>query len=277
MPLYGSQDLGVSPGGAMDCFSLKRGNLLLGRPPGWPALEILVPPEIEILSTLSFALTGARRRARIRTGTSLREAEHDRVYSVGPGDRITFGEKQYGLRTYFCFRPGSAEDGTGRGAGTVSFSDISAWADPKGRIRVLPGPEHGRLEDPRLFFDNVWRTTARMDKMGMRLAGTPKLKCDLVNMVSGPVADGTVQLAPEGPIILLRHRQTIGGYPRIFNVITADVDLLGQYGPGQIIRFVRVNRNEACKFARQKELALARLSRRRQNLNYADPAGGLLL
>ncbi len=41
--------------------------------------------------------------------------------------------------------------------------------------------------------------------------------------------NGTVQLTQSEPIILLKHRQTIGGYPRIFNVIYADVDLLVQY------------------------------------------------
>jgi allophanate hydrolase subunit 2 len=189
----------------------------------------------------------------------VREVEHSRVYSVEPGERITFGEKQYGMRTYFCFRIRTEGDGIPHISTVIPFSNISGWADPLGRIRVLSGPEYDHLENPQLFFDNVWQTTSQMDKMGMRLAGKPRLKCNLVNMVSEAVADGTVQLTPDGPIILLRHRQTTGGYPRIFNVITADIDLLGQYSPNQVIRFMPVSRDEACEFARQKEMVLEQI------------------
>ena len=265
LPLYGGQDVAISPGGAMDCFSLQRGNLMLGNRPGSPALEILVAPEIKIITPGRFVLTGARRQARIHTEGAAREVEHSRVYSVETGERITFGEKQYGLRTYFCYRACSESDGIRYITETIPFSNISGWADPLGRIRVLAGPEYDHLENPQLFFDNVWQTTAQMDKMGIRLAGKPGLKCNLVNMVSEAVADGTVQLTPSGPIILLRHRQTTGGYPRIFNVITVDIDLLGQYGPNQLIRFFPVSREEACEFARQKEMVLEQIRRQLEN------------
>ncbi len=262
LPRYGGQDLAVSPGGAMDCFSLMRGNLMLGNPPGAFALEILVPPEIEITSPGHFVLTGARRPARVSAGAGQREAEHSRVYAAEPGDRVTFGEKLYGLRTYFCFRPRAAGGAVLPLTGAVPFSGMGRWADPEGRIRVLPGPEHGRLEEPQRFFSNSWRTTPQMDKMGMRLAGEARLKYGPAGIISEAVADGTVQLTPDGPIILLRHRQTTGGYPRIFNVITADIDLLGQYGPGQAIRFLQVTLAQARKFARRKEKTLEQFRKR---------------
>ncbi|MDD5209870.1 MAG: LamB/YcsF family protein [Elusimicrobiales bacterium] len=255
LPAYGRQHLAVSPGGAMDCFSLRRGNLMLGNPEGSQALEIVGPPEIEILTPGRFVLTGAKLQAFLRRGADEpAEVEHSRVYEVEAGDKLAFGEKRYGLYTYFCFR-GRAGGGTAP-EGAVPFSAVNGWADPQGRIRVLPGPEYGFLKDPEQFFFTQWHTTFKMDKMGMRLAGEPGLKCDLGNMVSAAVADGTVQLTPDGPIVLLRHRQTTGGYPRIFNVITADIDLLGQYGPNQQIHFVQVTREEAVEFARQKEKAL---------------------
>jgi allophanate hydrolase subunit 2 len=259
LPLYGSQDLAISPGGALDCFSLQRGNLMLGNPPGSLALEILVPPEIEIVTPGHFVLTGARYQAHIQTEGTACEVEHSRVYSVKAGERITFGEKQYGLRTYFCFRACSKNNEVRTITAAMPFAKLSGWADPLGRIRVLAGPERDHLENPQVFFDNVWQTTTQMDKMGMRLAGKPALKCNLSNMVSAAVADGTVQLTPSGPIILLRHRQTTGGYPRIFNVISADIDLLGQYGPNEVIRFIPVNREQACEFSRQKEMVLAQI------------------
>jgi len=255
LPRYGRQDLGYSPGGAMDCFSLQRGNLMLGNPPAAPALEMIAPPEIEIVAAGFFVLTGARRAARLLREAHAVELEHSRVLPAQPGDRIVFGEKQYGFRTYFCYRARREGEAVPRSGEAIPFSRLGGWADPQGRIRVLPGPEYALLEDPRPFFDSTWRTTAHMDKMGMRLEGEERLACTMANMVSEAVADGTVQLTPGGPIILLRHRQTTGGYPRVFNVISADIDLLGQYGPNQAIRFLQVNRETASAIAREKESA----------------------
>ena len=258
LPNYGRQHIGVSPGGAMDCFSLRRGNLMLGNPEGSPALEILGAPEIEIVTPGRFVLTGARFDAFLHRGSAApAEIEHSRVYETEAGDRLTFGDKRYGLNAYFCFR--GREGGGPAPAEAVPFSAVSGWADPSGRIRVIPGPEFHCLKQPGLFFLTQWRTTFKMDKMGIRLAGEPGLTCGMGSMISGAVADGTIQLTPESPIILLRHRQTTGGYPRIFNVISADIDLLGQFAPNQAIHFVQVTLEQAREFARQKEEVLEKL------------------
>ena len=261
LPRYGRQDLGYSPGGAMDCFSLQRGNLMIGNPAAAPALEMIVPPEIEFIAPGRFVLTGARHQARLRSEGSAQDVEHSRVYHVQAGDRLAFGKKQYGLRAYFCFRVSLENEAPLAPGPSLPFARVADWADPQGRIRVLPGPEYGCLENAQSLFDGFWKTTAQMDKMGIRLSGGPRLICSLDNMISAAVADGTVQWTPDGPIILLRHRQTTGGYPRIFNVITADIDLLGQYGPNERIRFLQVGREEACEIARQKETVWERLRR----------------
>lgn len=259
LPVFGRQHIGVSPGGAMDCFSLRRGNLMLGNPEGSPALEIMGPPEIEFLSAGRFVLTGGRLDAVLRRGPDVQQdLEHSRVYEAEAGDRLTFGDRRYGVYTYFCFR---GRDGGGPvAAESVPYAAVSGWADKSGRIRVIPGPEMNCLAQPGLFFLTHWHTTFKMDKMGIRLEGDNSLVCSIKgNMISGAVADGTVQLTPDGPIILLRHRQTTGGYPRIFNVISADIDLLGQFAPNQQIHFVQTNLEHAREFARQKEEALDKL------------------
>lgn len=258
LPVYGRQHIGVSPGGAMDCFSLRRGNLMLGNPEGSQALEIMGPPEIEMLTAGRFVLTGARYDAKLRRGTAEpAEVEHSQVIEVQAGDVLTFGSRRYGMYTYFCFRGGPAEGGAPGAA--VPFAAVGGWADQSGRIRVVPGPEYDLLREPGRFFLTQWRTTFKMDKMGIRLSGEASLDCSAGNMISGAVADGTVQLTPDGPIVLLRHRQTTGGYPRIFNVISADMDLLGQYAPNQAINFSEVTLEQARDFARKKEEALDKL------------------
>ena len=102
--------------------------------------------------------------------------------------------------------------------------------------------------------------------MGLRLEGGAELQAETGSLISDAVADGTVQLTPKGPIILLKHRQTVGGYPRIYNVISADVDLLAQFAPGQSLRFRKVALVEAVAAALQKRAQLEALCRR-----YQDP------
>ncbi|MCP4753955.1 MAG: hypothetical protein GY866_23980, partial [Proteobacteria bacterium] len=121
------------------------------------------------------------------------------------------------------------------------------------KVRVLEGPEYEYLNDPDPFLNNTWETTRDISEMGMRLASSGEMpSVSVKNMISEAVSDGTIQLTPNGPIVLLRHRQTVGGYPRIFNVISADMDLLGQYSAKKTIRFEKVALDEAMKAANQK-------------------------
>lgn len=103
--------------------------------------------------------------------------------------------------------------------------------------------------------------------MGIRLAvgggdGRPMPEVKSEQLISAPVCDGTIQMTPSGPIVLLRDRQTTGGYPRVFVVVGADLDLMAQYGPNRIIRFTRVSLDEARRIARTKQRDLELLRRR---------------
>jgi allophanate hydrolase subunit 2 len=260
-PFFGKQDIGVSPGGAMDLFAVASGNAVLGQDTGSPALEIVIPPKINFMTECCFILTGAKRsEAKLtRRGKAL-SIDHATVGHARKGASLSLGKTEYGLRTYLCYRPiGTgekevAERLTGRRRG--DFATICRWQDEDGKIRVIEGPESSWLQNPSAFVDGSWTVSTEMSRMGMRLQpiGIPAIQpiSDLMNMVSGPVNDGTIQLTPGGPIILLRHRQTVGGYPRIFNVIGTDVDLLAQYAPRQILRFRLVGFEEALAAARQK-------------------------
>ena len=66
--------------------------------------------------------------------------------------------------------------------------------------------------------------------MDLSLEGVA-LDAQNIEMISQPVTDGTIQLAPSGRIVLLRHRQTVREYPRIANVIAADINKLSQFVP----------------------------------------------
>lgn len=253
-PVFGKQDLGLSPRGPLDRFSYETGNILLENPGEAPALEIIFPPRIRFIREALFVVTGGSYTSMRLIGDTVRPVPHAEVCRAYPLDILEFGEKAYGFRTYFCYKPVDAGEGThilGRTRG--DFSKIAQWPDPSGRIRVVDGPEKSILKKPDDFFHQHFLIHPDSNAMGLRL----KEKDGILevfsrsNMISGPVADGTVQLTPKGPVILLRHRQTIGGYPRIFNVITPDLDLLAQYAPGQHIRFKRVSLNQALACLKQ--------------------------
>jgi 5-oxoprolinase (ATP-hydrolysing) subunit C len=267
-PEYGRQNLGYSPGGPQDRFAMRTGNIMLGNTDFAPALEIVQPPVIEFRAACLFVLTGAKRReAALRNSQTFVGVSHGAVTYARRGERLTLGAKEYGFRTYLCAAPYEDKPEAFRktmlGRARPPYRELSTWTDPDQRIRVLSGPEFPWLQNPSALLDQPWQTTADMSDMGIRLAPATgeRLRITSREMISQPVNDGTIQLTPDGPIILLRKRQTIGGYPRIFNVISVDVDVLAQYGPGQIIRFRGVSFAEARDAAIQQQQNLERLRR----------------
>jgi len=88
----------------------------------------------------------------------------------------------------------------------------------------------------------LWKISSDSNDTGTRLSSKRvTLEMESGDMISDAVADGTIQPAPSGPIILMRHRQTLGGYPRIFNCISAYMDILAQYMPGQALKFIKTD------------------------------------
>ena len=262
-PRYGRQDIGISPAGCMDRFAYDVGNILLDNAPGHPALEIIFAPRLAFEKAAWFVLTGAcHDPVNLSRDGEITPITHGRVYFAPAGSVLGFGTKVYGFRTYLCWRevvdgPGDQDlNGRDRGA----FKDICRWPDPEGMIRVVEGPEYGFVKNPEGFTSQAWQISTDSNHMGLRLVPSRRaVEIEMGNMISAPVSDGSVQLTPKGPIVLLRHRQTIGGYPRIFNVISADVDLLAQYVPGQIIRFKKIDMDRALTVARERFMDLLKL------------------
>ena len=84
--------------------------------------------------------------------------------------------------------------------------------------------------------------TKLTDRMGMRLEGHKLENIISKNIRSEGITKGSIQTPGDGqPIILLSDHPTIGGYPKIANVITADYDKLVQKTPGSKIKFKLVN------------------------------------
>ena len=118
----------------------------------------------------------------------------------------------------------------------------------KNKIRVLDGPQLDYFSKKGVndFFASDFLVSNLTDKMGMRLKGNHIEHSKSPNIKSEGIVRGAIQVPADGqPIVLLSDHQTIGGYPKIAVVISADFEDLIQTMPGQLIKFRRVNMREA--------------------------------
>ncbi|MGO1299000.1 MAG: biotin-dependent carboxyltransferase family protein, partial [Vibrio sp.] len=101
------------------------------------------------------------------------------------------------------------------------------------------------------FFHSDYTLTPHSDRMGARLSGTP-IPCQQQRLISEGIALGSVQIPPDGqPIILMRDRQTIGGYPKLGCLSARSINSLAQCQPGAKITFRLIPLDKAIKQQRQ--------------------------
>ncbi len=146
--------------------------------------------------------------------------------------------------------------------------DLAAvpWVYGDEPIRVVAGPQdsHFKPESVERFLSSEYHATSQMDRMGARLDGPAleHLSAAHADIVSDGIAPGAIQVPANGePIVLLADCQTVGGYPKIATVISADVPRFGQLQVGQKVRFQAVGASQA---------RMALLEREAQWASWAD-------
>ena len=115
-------------------------------------------------------------------------------------------------------------------------------------IRVIRGTnfDYFSKEAQQKFFKEEFNVTKLSDRMGMRLEGKKLENVVNTNIKSEGLVKGVIQVPADGnPIIMLSDHGTIGGYPKIATVISADFDKLAQLPPGSKIKFKEVNLSDA--------------------------------
>jgi len=115
-------------------------------------------------------------------------------------------------------------------------------------IRVIKGTNFDYFSKGAqdIFFNQEFLVSKLADRMGIRLSGQKLENIVNTNIKSEGIIRGVIQVPADGnPIIMLSDHGTIGGYPKIGVVISADLDRIGQFTPGSIIKFKEVSLEEA--------------------------------
>lgn len=270
---------GIIVSGAMDTLALQTGNLLLGNEPGTAGLECtLMGPKIIFETAQLIALTGGDLSPQV-DGVAVKMW---RPLYMEKGSVLSFGAAVQGCRTYltvfggFKLHPVLGSYSTYLKAGfgghkgralknddVLPFNkvykgakkifnwsfDLKLYPDLDDKvIRVLKGPEYELFtkESQVLLQNESYKISNEADRMGYRLHGPVLQMTETKEMLSSAVCFGTVQVTTGGTaIILMADHQTTGGYPRVLQVVTADLGRLAQMKSGQEIRFKLVTWVEA--------------------------------
>tara|TARA_Y100001936_G_scaffold229113_1_gene250945 strand:+ start:240 stop:1163 length:924 start_codon:yes stop_codon:yes gene_type:complete len=133
---------------------------------------------------------------------------------------------------------------------TDKIKKIQFDFDKDNTIRVMQGlqVDYFTKKSQEDFFSKEYRVTKLTDRMGMRLEGEKLENTVNKNIKSEGITKGSIQIPGDGqPIVLLSDHPTIGGYPKIANIISADYDKLVQKTPGTKIKFKLVDLSVAEK------------------------------
>lgn len=278
----GVRQYGVSQSGALDLQGHRLANFLIGNSAEAATLEITLGGlQLEAVSEGWVGLAGSGLHALLNG----QKVQGQRPLHLNRGDRLEFKSTPSGARAYLALPGGldvpevlgsrSTHLRSGVGPPRVQAGMVIKALGPnpirKGRffvpaeplpallkVRVIRGPE---WEDHPAVHE-VFQVTAQSDRMGLRLAGPPIRLQRTAEMYSVAVLPGTVQLPSGGqPIVLLSDAQTTGGYPRILQVIQADLWKLGQVLPGQHSQFQEVSIQEATRALQEQQQNNLRLQR----------------
>lgn len=283
-----SRRYGVPVGGAMDLFSLRVANLLVGNPDDAAALECTVTgPDVSFTEDTWLALCGAEARGVLRAKPFLLPAE--KVLSLRHlkkgcraylaiagglevprvlGSAATYTRGEFGGLNGRALRAG---DRVVLGPSSVSYQDVEYWSlasdfipphNTDAEVRFVPGPQWNWFSQEAIdgFQLEPFRVLPQSDRMGVRLAGAPVRPTSRNEMNSEPVCAGAIQVPPDGqPIVLMADCQTIGGYPKIGHVVSVDLPVVAQLRAGEILRFRECSLEHAHKLLLCREAALAKL------------------
>jgi biotin-dependent carboxylase-like uncharacterized protein len=296
----GYLDAGVGRSGMMDAPALEIANLLVGNDEGAAGIEVaLFPFRLRFETDTVFAVAGADCPAKLderqvpgwwamtaKAGEALTlglprsGARAVIAFQGGIDVPLVLGSRSTDLKSVFGGFEGRglhrgdrlALAGASRrmlrmeggyGADVSVLRAPAAAKDEAIVLRVLPSAEYAVFtgEARSKFHETDWLITNDANRMGYRLSGPELTLIRKLELLSHGIMPGTVQVPPNGqPIIQLAEANTCGGYPKIANVIEADLWKLAQSPVGARLRFELTDRDTAVAALRQQRTFMAALA-----------------
>jgi antagonist of KipI len=255
------------------------GNALVGNLPFAAALEIsLAGPTLVADCDLACVISGAL----FELASDRQIVAPGKTFTLWAGEELRIGGTPAGMRGYFCVRGGLRQreilgsqsslehlragaelecvPGSIRSRFVCIKDDAMIAMNGVRLLRALDGPQSDWFRSDDFFAKGgrcpTFTVSPASNRMGLRLIGEP-LKLPERELTSEPVCPGSVQVTRDGQTIVLGvDGQTIGGYPKIAQVISADLDRLGQLRPGERVAFRRVSLAEAERLQRERQKLL---------------------
>ena len=283
---YGYTHLGISPAGAADSLSLRIANLLVGNGEYAPALEMtLLGASLEFEEGAVVAVSGAQ--CDCKAGQN--KVPANEAVEIAAGSVLQCGSMTDGARCYLSIRGGldvplvmgsASTDVRGQFGGfegrrlksgdvlRVGKSRATEVRRPagvleevrsSGPVRVTRGAQNDWFSHEMYakLLSTPYQVTEQSDRAGLRLQGKAVSPSEKTQLLTDGIPLGAIQVPQSGqPIILFVDQQTTGGYPKIANIITADMHRIGQLRPRHQVRFAEVSIADAVEALRHQELWL---------------------
>lgn len=274
---FGFAHIGLSPSGVADEHAFCWGNYLLDNDFNDAVLEITFGAcELIALSKISIAITGADLNFKLNDEPQ----ENWQVLSVKQGDRLIWETPKSGVRAYLAVQGGfqtesffnSRSVNVRENIGTMIKAGDELNCKPAESmslnktvpdcfkpdyqktlsLRLLPGYQYDQFkQQQQILLNQTYVIDNASDRTGCRLKGKP-IENIPSKMISEGIAYGSVEITTAGlPIILLKDRPTIGGYPKIGTVFSLDLSQLAQRHSGSNVRFKLFNVVDARKLRLQ--------------------------
>lgn len=276
---WGFQSLGVPVSGAMDTFSHRIANVLVGNDQSAATLEVTVAgPELVFSDERMVAIAGAM----FDLSVDGRAVASTGAFVVPKGGVLRFAARVTGARAYLgvaggidvplvlgsrsTYLPARLGGHGGRALAAGDHVPLGEPADgramrrrvaprshtraPDGdrAVRVLAGPQADRFTDDALdrLQSGSYRVLPDSGRMACRLEGPVLRHARRAEVISDATPAGTLQVPPAGqPILLMADRQTTGGYAKVATVISADLPMVAQAAPGESLSFTVCSQAEA--------------------------------
>lgn len=288
--------LGINPGGAMDRVAMQVANALVGNAPGTAVVEMHFPAADLLFEEAALvALAGAD--AEVRVNDIPVPTLHP--VAIQKGAVLSIGKRKTGARLYLAVQGGldiapwlnsysthlKAVTGGYEGRRLLKGDrltlaqpfryafqnktvEVFPWSANVAElysdelIHFVPGAQYGLLDEFSLekLHTHPCRISRESDRMGYRLQTETLHLTQYKECISSAVVRGTIQMLPNGQlIILMADHQTTGGYPVIGYVAAADLSSLAQKQAGEFFRLKEIHLSSAENFIYQQQMNLQQL------------------